>query len=82
MKNRIGFYKRPKTTITFNEQTKTIAEWSKETGLTTECIRGRLSYNWPPEKILTTPAKKKTFEGRGRKTRTIFLNHRGGIGPI
>lgn len=36
--------------------TLSIAEWSRRTGISRQLIRGRLRLNWPPEKIVITPA--------------------------
>lgn len=45
--------------ITYNGETKTLAEWSKEKGLGKEVLSSRLyKYGWSVEKALTTPTKK------------------------
>jgi hypothetical protein len=46
-------------TITFNNETKTIKEWSEITGLLPCTIRIRIRRGWTPERILTTTANKK-----------------------
>jgi hypothetical protein len=41
--------------ITFNGETKTLAQWAKVTGLTVFCLRARLHRGWPTEQALTEP---------------------------
>lgn len=56
-----GFNRRNNHLLTFNGKTQTMKEWSIETGLHYDCIRGRINdYGWSVEKALTTPS-------RGRK---------------
>jgi hypothetical protein len=43
------------TRLTFNGQTKTIAEWSLETGFSAAAICARLKYEWTVERTLTEP---------------------------
>lgn len=48
--------KRNNHRITFNGETKTIKEWSDETGLAQDVISRRLNrYNWSVERALTEP---------------------------
>ncbi len=42
-------------TLTFNGQTKTMKEWSKEIGLGYSCLYDRYMNGWTVEEILTTP---------------------------
>jgi hypothetical protein len=47
--------KRNNRLITYNGETKTLAEWSEMTGLSFKCIQGRIdSLGWTIEKTLTT----------------------------
>lgn len=41
--------------ITFNGETKILADWERDLGLYKGAIYSRESYGWPMEKILTTP---------------------------
>lgn len=41
--------------ITFNGETKNLADWERDLGLYKGAIFSRESYGWPIEKILTTP---------------------------
>lgn len=43
--------------IEYNGKKQTIAEWSRETGLSCDTISHRLTYEWPIEYIFTLPAK-------------------------
>lgn len=43
--------------ITYNNETHTMKEWSKITGLTYSTIQHRLDRNWDIEKALTTPQR-------------------------
>lgn len=43
--------------ITYNNETHTMTEWSKITGLTYSTIQHRLDRNWDIEKALTTPQR-------------------------
>ncbi len=50
--------------LTYKGQTKTIAQWSEEYGLSKNTFQARLyKFGWPIEKALSTPVDKK----RGRK---------------
>lgn len=61
-----GSNRRRNKMITFNGVTKTLAEWSHETGLDWTTIRSRIErYDWSIEKALTTKPKK-----TGRKPKT------------
>jgi hypothetical protein len=51
--------------LTFNGETRCVAEWADVVGLTTTCILGRIKLGWPVERILTTP------EGANRRTLTL-----------
>lgn len=44
--------------LTYNNETKPIAEWSTATGICKDTIRGRLHRGWPVERILTTKASR------------------------
>lgn len=45
--------------LTYNGETKSIADWSRETGLQWNIIYYRIhNCGWPVEKALTTPVKK------------------------
>ena len=44
--------------ITFNNKTLTLAQWSKEIGLSYSCLKARLNKGWSIEKSLTTPVKR------------------------
>lgn len=50
-----NFNKRSNHTITFNDKTQTITEWSRETGFHKELIRSRLARGWTPAQALSTP---------------------------
>lgn len=43
--------------IVFNNQKKTIAQWSREFNINAPTIRHRIKAGWPVEKALTTPTK-------------------------
>jgi len=45
--------------LTFNGKTQSVAEWSKETGIPVNTIYMRRKNDWPVEKILTTPNRKR-----------------------
>jgi hypothetical protein len=40
--------------LTFNGETKSASQWAKEKGIPTSTLFGRISKNWPIEKILST----------------------------
>ena len=44
--------------ITFNEETKLLTEWSKQTGINATTILNRLNRGWSIEKTLTTPPRR------------------------
>lgn len=46
-------------TITHDGITDTISGWAKRTGLPASAIRSRLEYGWAPQRILTTPVRKR-----------------------
>ena len=51
--------KRNNKLLTYNGETKCIAEWAKFTGLTHTILTNRiLKYKWNPEKALFTPSRK------------------------
>lgn len=55
-----GFNRRNNHLLTFNGVTKTMMEWSMETGLNYDCIRARINdYGWSVEKALTTQSRGK-----------------------
>ena len=41
--------------LTINEETKTVAEWSRESGVSVPTIRSRLNLGWTGEKLLSPP---------------------------
>lgn len=43
--------------ITFNNETKTLAEWARYYNLSYSCLSSRLSKNWSLERALLTPTK-------------------------
>lgn len=54
------------TFITFQNQTRSITEWEKITGITRQTLYQRIEiHNWSTEKALTTPVKK---HGKNRST--------------
>lgn len=54
--------------ITFNGKTKTIKEWSEETGISNETIRRRIEYGWEVEAALYEPPQIKK-KGMSRSVR-------------
>lgn len=48
--------------VTIGGETKSISEWSKETGLSNQCINSRIKAGWPEEKLLIAPKKRKQKE--------------------
>lgn len=60
------------TSLTFNNETHTVTEWSKIIGIGRETLYRRINQlGWDAEKTLTTPCKKSK---RGKK---IFLEYKG-----
>lgn len=60
--------------IEYNGETKTLADWARQYGLTHDALQTRLSkYQWPIEKALTTKARPRlegiTYQG---KTQTLI----------
>jgi len=51
--------KRNSRKLSFNNETKSLTEWSRITGIKFETLRSRLSLNWPIERALTEPPKKR-----------------------
>lgn len=47
------------TRIMLNGQNLTMADWSRITGLSQECIQARRNAGWTPEQILTQPKRNK-----------------------
>lgn len=41
--------------ITLNGKTQTLAQWSRETGISYGCLSGRLNRGWSAKDALTTP---------------------------
>ena len=41
-------------TITYNNETKTVGEWSDVTGINIDVLRWRVNHNWSPDKIIET----------------------------
>jgi len=74
--------KKVRRTLTHNGQTKTYREWSKETGISVECIRSRKDNGWTDEETLTTPVRKKVFESKPQRHKVIFLSNKEGLTPI
>jgi hypothetical protein len=50
--------KRKKRLITAKGKTQRISEWSKETGISIQVIRGRLRLGWSDEDAVTIPVSK------------------------
>jgi len=75
MRNRLVYL------ITHDGITDTISGWAKRTGLKSDCIRGRLAYDWPIEKILFTPPKKKVTEQKNKNMK-IYDTKSGWITPL
>lgn len=50
--------------VEYKGETKTIAEWSRHTGLPYHVIRKRLNKSWPVEKALTTPLMQRYSHAR------------------
>jgi hypothetical protein len=48
--------KRSSRFLEFGGKRLTVAQWAKETGISTHCIRMRLKLGWPLQEILTAPA--------------------------
>lgn len=46
------------TILDFNGQTLTVAQWSRQTGLSLDVILKRLTRGWDVERTLTTPARR------------------------
>ena len=52
--------------LTFNEQTHTLAEWSRITGISYPTIKSRVRYGWSTKDILTKPIS----PGKGWRKKT------------
>ncbi|ACF02479.1 conserved hypothetical protein [Rhodopseudomonas palustris TIE-1] len=52
--------------LTYKGVTKSIAEWSKITGISDACIRKRLHEGWPVDRVLTQP-KWKRVKGKSEQ---------------
>jgi len=50
-----GNNRRSNLYLLFNGRRQSLADWARETGLTTYCINYRLKRGWTVEKALTTP---------------------------
>lgn len=63
--------------LTYNEQSKTIAEWARATGINEDCISMRIKNGWSVEKTLTEPLKgQKLYEYKGElKTLTAWSDY-------
>jgi hypothetical protein len=57
--------KRSSTLITFEGKTKTLSQWSKETGISSATLSQRKKRGWDERKILTTPTGK--YERKKKK---------------
>lgn len=58
-----------KVKLTINGATRTLAEWSKVSGVPIEVMKGRLRYGWEPREVVWTPVE--------RKRRGWLLRYRG-----
>ena len=55
-----GYNKTTSSFLTYNNETKTIAEWAECSGMKYDTLFNRIKYlNWPIEKALTQPVKTK-----------------------
>lgn len=52
-----GSNKRNNVMLTLDGVTRTIAEWSRQTGIPARTISKRKKYGWSDERILTTPGR-------------------------
>lgn len=43
--------------LTFNSETRCLAEWAERSGLTWQCLYGRLHSGWTLERAITTPMR-------------------------
>jgi len=50
--------KRTSRLVTFNGQTKTVAQWAQDTGISKGTISNRLDWGWPVADALTWPSKR------------------------
>ena len=46
---------------TINDMTKTIRQWSEETGISKNLLKFRIQRGMSDQEILTTPKKRKTY---------------------
>lgn len=72
-------YKEPHY-ITYNGQTKTIAEWAREYGLLSGTLSYRINNGWPIEKAITQPLapKARLYEYKGQLYTAAELAHING----
>ena len=47
--------KRNRTMLTYKGRTKSVIEWSEETGISLNVFHDRIHRNWTPERIIETP---------------------------
>ena len=59
--------KRNNVKLSYNGQTKTVAEWSRAIGIKAETIYWRIHKGWTPEKALTTPPHRTGKNKHGRE---------------
>jgi hypothetical protein len=57
--------RRSSRTLTYKNQTRTIAEWSELTGIGQSTIAFRLDHGWSPEQTLETPVDSRRGRRRG-----------------
>lgn len=55
-----GRNRRSNRLITYNGETKSLTEWAEENGINYFQLRNRLDRNWPIEKALKTPLRKRS----------------------
>lgn len=67
--------------LTLNGQTKTIAEWARETGINRSLLWGRLKRGWPIERVLAKEDGRSTRTNRRRRDNRM-LEYKGETKPI
>lgn len=58
-----GNNRRGCTSVTANGKTQTIAEWSRETGLSPSTIRSRIRSGWEPARAVTQRTRQEIYHG-------------------